>query len=148
MMASDTYNCCSILFSLLFTHTNNTRLVEYFNKWAYVYVGLYGYGYIDAGKKVINLFKTRGWTTIIADNLVNRLLGIMSLTIGLLTGVCSLFAAFLVEEFESKQGWVGIGFVVGFFIGILLSGVFMGLLSSAVDAVIVCYAEVCLLYDC
>lgn len=117
------------------------RLVEYFNKWAYVYVGLYGYGYIDAGKKVINLFKTRGWTTIIADNLVNRLLGIMSLTIGLLTGVCSLFAAFLVEEFESKQGWVGIGFVVGFFIGILLSGVFMGLLSSAVDAVIVCYAE-------
>lgn len=117
------------------------RLVEYFNKWAYVYVGLYGYGYVDAGKKVINLFKTRGWSTIIADNLVNRLLGIMSLTIGLLTGVCSLFAAFLVEEFESKQGWVPIGFVVGFFVGLILSGVFMGLLSSAVDAIIVCYAE-------
>merc|ERR1719276_712456 len=117
------------------------RLVEYFNKWAFVYVGLYGYGYVDAGKKVISLFKTRGWSTIIADNLINRLLGIMSFTIALLTGVCSLFAAFLVEELESKQGWVPIGFVVGFFIGLILSGIFMGLLSSAVDAVIVCYAE-------
>lgn len=117
------------------------RLVEYFNKWAYVYVGLYGYSYMEAGKRVINLFKTRGWQTIIADNLVSRLLGIMCLTIGLLTGVCSLFAAFLVEEFESKQGWIGIGFGVGFFVGLILSGMFMGLLSSAVDAIIVCYAE-------
>lgn len=118
--------------------------MEYFNKWAYVYVGLYGYGYVEAGKKVINLFKTRGWTTIIADNLVNRLLGIMSLTIGLLTGVFSLFAAFLVEEFDHEKGavWLSIGFVVGFFIGLIFSGVFMGVLSSAVDAIIVCYAEV------
>ena len=68
----------------------------------------------------------------------------MSLTIGLLSGVLSLFAAFLVEEFDHQQGaeWLGIGFVVGFFIGLILSGVFMGLLSSAVDAIIVCYAEV------
>mmetsp|Transcript_32638 Transcript_32638/g.58931 ORF Transcript_32638/g.58931 Transcript_32638/m.58931 type:complete len:576 (-) Transcript_32638:122-1849(-) len=117
------------------------RIVEYFNKWAYIYVGLYGYSYIEAGKRVINLFKTRGWQTIIADNLVNRLLGIMALIIGILTGVCTLFAAFLVEEFESKQGWMGVGFGVGFVLGLVLSGVFMGLLSSAVDACIVCYAE-------
>jgi hypothetical protein len=121
-------------------------LVEYFNKWAYVYVGLYGYGYIDAGRRVISLFKTRGWQTIIADNLVGRLLGIMSITIGLLTGVLTLFAAFLVEEFEAKegmQGWMAIGFEVGFFIGLILSGVFLNLILSAVDSVIVCYAEVC-----
>ena len=121
--------------------------MEYFNKWAYIYVGLYGYSYIEAGKRVINLFKTRGWQTIIADNLVNRLLGIMSLTIGILTGVCTLFAAFLVEEFESKQGWMSVGFGVGFVFGLILSGVFMGLLSSAVDACIVCYAEVRLLLN-
>lgn len=89
-----------------------------------------------------NLFKIRGWQTIIADNLVNRLLGITSLTIGLLTGLCALFAAFVIEESVSTQGLIGIGFVVGFFVGLLFSGVFMGLLSSAVDAIIVCYAEV------
>ena len=86
------------------------RIVEYFNKWAYIYVGLYGYDYISAGKKVMNLFKTRGWTAIIADNLVNRLLGIVCLTIGLLTGVATLLAALLVEELESTGGWLGAGF--------------------------------------
>merc|ERR1712125_7697 len=34
-------------------------IVEYFNKWAYVYFGIYGYGYVDAGKNVIELFKAR-----------------------------------------------------------------------------------------
>lgn len=91
---------------------------------------------------MISLFKTRGWETIIADNLVNRLLGIMCLAIGLLTGVCTLFAAFVVEELESVgSSWIGIGFVVGFFIGVVMSSIFLGLLSSAVDAIIVCYAE-------
>ena len=101
-----------------------------------------GYSYIEAGNRVIGLFKTRGWQTIISDNLVNHLLGIMSLSIALLTGICTLFAAFLIEEFESKDSsWIGIGFIVGFFIGMILSGIFFGLLSSAVDSIIVCYAE-------
>ncbi|KAL7491704.1 hypothetical protein ACHAWT_002305 [Skeletonema menzelii] len=116
-------------------------LVEYFNKWAYVYVGLYGYDYVEAGKRVMNLFKQRGWNVIIADNLTNRLLGIMSLTIGILTGLCTLFVTLLVDEIESKQGWLGVGFFIGFVIGMVLSGIFMGLLSSAVDSVIVCFAE-------
>ena len=120
-------------------------LVEYFNKWAYVYVGLYGYGYVDAGKRVASLFKTRGWQTIIADNLVGRLLGLTCLAIGLLTGVLTLFAAFLVEEVDAmkdKQFYLFIGFKIVFFIGLILSGVFMGLILDAIDAVIVCYAAV------
>jgi hypothetical protein len=86
------------------------RIVEYFNKWSYIYVGLYGYDYMTAGRKVIGLFKERGWNAIIADNLVNRLLGIVCLTIGLCTGVITLLAALLVEELESTGGWLGAGF--------------------------------------
>jgi len=44
-------------------------LVEYFNKWAYIYVGVYGFGYLEAGKNVFELFKNRGWEAIIADDL-------------------------------------------------------------------------------
>ena len=126
-------------------------LVEYFNKWAYVYVGLYGYGYVDAGKRVASLFKTRGWQTVIADNLVSRLLNLTCLAIGLLTGVLTLFAAFLVEEVDAMKDmglWMIVGFHVGLFIGLILSHVFMSLISDAVDAVIVCYAEVSVLSGC
>lgn len=42
-------------------------IVEYFNKWAFVYVGVYGFGYIEAGKNVFALFRNRGWEAIIAD---------------------------------------------------------------------------------
>jgi hypothetical protein len=42
-------------------------ILEYFNKWAFIYVGVYGYGYIEAGKNVFSLFQNRGWEAVIAD---------------------------------------------------------------------------------
>jgi hypothetical protein len=59
--------------------------VEYFNKWAFVYVGVYGYGYCEAGKSVIQLFKDRGWEAVIADDLVGMVLFFLSLLVGLVT---------------------------------------------------------------
>jgi hypothetical protein len=53
-------------------------LVEYFNMWAYVYVGLYGYPYLKAGKSVMELFHNRGWDAVIADNLVSGALFMIS----------------------------------------------------------------------
>jgi len=63
------------------------RLMDYFNKWAFIYVGLYGYHYVEAGKKASKLFQQRGWTVIINDDLIGSALGLMSLTIGLLCGI-------------------------------------------------------------
>lgn len=60
-------------------------VVEYFNKWAFVYVGVYGYGYCEAGKSVIQLFKDRGWEAVIADDLVGMVLFFLSLLVGLVT---------------------------------------------------------------
>ena len=44
-------------------------IIEYFNKWAFIYVGVYGFGYCEAGKSVMELFKDRGWEAVIADDL-------------------------------------------------------------------------------
>lgn len=60
-------------------------VIEYFNKWAFVYVGVYGYGYCEAGKSVIQLFKDRGWEAVIADDLVGMVLFFLSLIVGLVT---------------------------------------------------------------
>ena len=62
-------------------------LIEYFNKWAYVYVGLYGYPYLKAGKSVMELFHNRGWDAVIADDLVSNVLFMVSVVVGLVSGV-------------------------------------------------------------
>jgi uncharacterized membrane protein YczE len=31
------------------------QIAEYFNKWAYIYVGLYGYGFIEASTNVLSV---------------------------------------------------------------------------------------------
>jgi hypothetical protein len=68
-------------------------IVEYFNQWAYVYVGLYGYPFLEAGQQVIRLFTARGWTVIISDYLVQRVLVMVSMTVGLVTGTLTVLAA-------------------------------------------------------
>ncbi|GMH62148.1 hypothetical protein TL16_g03416 [Triparma laevis f. inornata] len=54
-------------------------IMEYFNRWAFIYCGLYGYSFMEAGKNVIRLFKARGWTMIINDDLVGNVLAFQSL---------------------------------------------------------------------
>mmetsp|Transcript_22620 Transcript_22620/g.48686 ORF Transcript_22620/g.48686 Transcript_22620/m.48686 type:complete len:575 (+) Transcript_22620:176-1900(+) len=117
-------------------------LVEYFNKWAFVFVGLYGYTFIEAGKNVINLFKTRGWTTIITDSLAQSVLSMLSVAVGLITGLVTLAIAHVEGMvFGDELGASAAAFFIGFIIGMVLTSTLMTLVSSAVNTVIVCYAE-------
>jgi Plasma-membrane choline transporter len=112
------------------------RLAEYFNKWAFIYVGLYGYSYVEAGKNVISLFKNRGWTTIINDALVGRMLGMVCLCIGL---VNALVAAILTLGADGVV--VGTSALIGFFAGVMLSLMVANVLISATDSILVLFAE-------
>jgi len=122
-------------------------ILEYFNQWAFVYVGLYGYGYLEAGKNVFTLFKNRGWSAIVADDLVGNVFFFLSLCVGL---ICSGIGYYSFNE-DSPDGWfenspapeatsaivAGLGFIAG----LVLSSILMSTLSSAVNTVIVCFAE-------
>jgi hypothetical protein len=68
-------------------------LAEYFNQWAFVFVGLYGYSFMESGMNVMALFRNRGWTAIVADMLVDTVLLMVSLGVGVLTGLVGLFFA-------------------------------------------------------
>lgn len=119
-------------------------IIEYFNKWAYVYVGLYGYSYLDAGKNVISLFQNKGWTTIITDDLADNVLFMMSAVIGLLTGIVGLIVANLDQNIFANlnaDNPGSVGFIVGFLIGFVLASILMSVVGSAVNTVIVCFAE-------
>jgi hypothetical protein len=120
-----------------------SRIAQYFNNWAFIYVGLYGYDYLTAGKKVLDLFQERGWTAIINDNLVHRTLVLVCLVIGALTGLVGMLLA-------KATGWADVVlgedpnaaiFFICFLIGFSLAFILMGVVMSGVDSIIVCFAE-------
>jgi hypothetical protein len=121
-----------------------TDLLEYFNKWAFVYVGIYGYGFANAGKKVFSLFKDRGWTAIINDDLIENVLSLASVVVGLLCAAvgCAVIG-FKIVAFDSgvmTQAYIIVG-LLSFFIGMFMSMVVMTIIDTAVAAIFVCFAE-------
>jgi len=118
-------------------------IMEYFNKWAYVYVGLYGFSYLEAGKNVLQLFENKGWSVIITDNLCENSLFIVSFGIGMVSGVMGILMASLNHHSVAAFG-VDItisGFLVGLVVGVVLSSILLSVVNSAVNTVIVCFAE-------
>ena len=122
-------------------------ILQYFNKWAFVYVGLYGYPYLEAGKNVVTLFKHRGWSNIISDNLTARALGMMSFVIGLcsavISGVIAVILASTAKASDETMDVVAVAgaVLVALFIGWILASMIFGTISSSVDTVIVLFAE-------
>jgi hypothetical protein len=119
-------------------------IVEYMNKWAYIYVGLYGFSYLEAGRNVIQLFQQKGWTAIITDDLTDNVLFMMSAAVGLACGVIGLLLGFVDVDMFADMGYEhasGPAFLIGMLVGFLLSSILFAVVGSAVNTVIVCYAE-------
>jgi len=116
-------------------------IIEYFNKWAFVYVGLYGYSYFEAGKNVFSLFRNRGWDAIIADNLVGNALFLVSLVVGGLTGGVGIAIAATPILDDAAGNATLITFFIGFLVGLVICSVLMSVVGSGVNTVIVLYAE-------
>jgi hypothetical protein len=121
-------------------------IIEYFNMFAYVYVGLYGFGYIEAGKNVMQLFQQKGWTVIINDDLGNRVLLMVSVCVGFLTGFIGLALALADQTLLSSldadgSNTAGIGFIIGMIVGFVFSSILLSVVASGINTVIVCFAE-------
>eukprot|EP00934_Nitzschia_sp_Nitz4_P001440 Nitzschia sp. Nitz4//scaffold253_size28098//9209//15122//NITZ4_008141-RA/size28098-processed-gene-0.22-mRNA-1//1//CDS//3329544300//1440//frame0 len=119
------------------------RIGQYFNKWNFVYVGLYGYDYLTAGKKALELFHSRGLSTVVTDDLVHRLLVLVCFVVAAMVGFVGMIL-------EAWTGWASpiFGetskfpvFAVCCTIGYSLASVTMSTVVSGVNSVMVCYAE-------
>mmetsp|Transcript_22250 Transcript_22250/g.52364 ORF Transcript_22250/g.52364 Transcript_22250/m.52364 type:complete len:498 (+) Transcript_22250:81-1574(+) len=123
-------------------------IIEYFNQWAYVYVGLYGQSFLEAGQNVMQLFQQKGWTVIINDDLVDRVLLMVSVGVGFLVGFIGMIIALtnnnlLAGIVDNADGTsVGaVGFFVGMVAGFVFTSILMSVVGSANNTVIVCFAE-------
>jgi hypothetical protein len=65
-------------------------VLEYFNRWAFVYCGIYGYSYLKSGRSVMELFKAKGWSAIITDRLVDFVLKFVNVVNGVVTALAVL----------------------------------------------------------
>ncbi|GLB37068.1 putative CTL (choline transporter-like) family protein [Lyophyllum shimeji] len=106
-------------------------LVEYFNRYAYIEIALYGKPYIQAAKDTWRLFKDRGIDALVNDSLVGMTLTWGAYAIGLL---CSLFA-YLYLRFTSPSYNVDGSYTAPVLLFAFLIGLQCSLtLSSAIEA--------------
>jgi Plasma-membrane choline transporter len=109
---------------------------------AYIYVGVYGMSYLEAGKSVFELFKNRGWEAIIADDLVGNALGLVSVIVGAITGALSVSFVTFTDWFdEAGDDDKIIAFFIGLIIGLAICSILLSTVASGVNTVIVMFAD-------
>ena len=124
------------------------RVVAYFNKYAFVYIGLYGYDFLESGHRTYELFQQRGWTMVVNDDLVSRVLQLTSIVVGLGTAAAGVVMvqwhpAWTSSSTDSDaQQAILWSFLLCLVIGTVVSDtVVRGVVASACDTILVCFAE-------
>lgn len=106
-------------------------LVEYFNRYAYIEIALYGKPYVEAAKDTWRLFKDRGIDALVNDSLVGMTMTWGGYIVGLL---CSLFAylylRFTDPSYNTEGQYTAPVLLFAFLIGLQCSLT----LSSAIEA--------------
>ncbi|KAI9352098.1 plasma-membrane choline transporter-domain-containing protein [Obelidium mucronatum] len=119
-------------------------ILDYFNKFAYTEIAIYGKPYCDAGKDTWNLIKYKGIDLIINDCMIGQVLGMGSF----FTALLCAFAAFLYIHLKDGLGSLGNGVAVYIitclicaFIGAWIFLVLLEVIDSGASATFVCLAE-------
>lgn len=115
-------------------------LMEYFNRWAYVYVGIYGYKFTKAGKAVFDLFAQRGFDAIINDDLIGNVLFFAALGVGIICAGIGVLLTEVVEVVKFNNAAIFLG-VLGFVLGIGVAITPLSVVDSSIATIFVCFAE-------
>jgi hypothetical protein len=120
------------------------RAVEYFNKWAFCYIALTGSKFTQAGREVMQLFRDRGWSAVINDDLVGTTMGLVCIAVGVVSAAVSggtAYAFMAGGGMATNAGTVaGTVAFLSFLVGIAMASVMTSVLTTAVRTVYVCFA--------
>eukprot|EP00457_Paulinella_chromatophora_P005441 gb/GEZN01005458.1/.p1 GENE.gb/GEZN01005458.1/~~gb/GEZN01005458.1/.p1 ORF type:complete len:491 (-),score=64.84 gb/GEZN01005458.1/:276-1748(-) len=114
------------------------RMIEYFNMYAYTQVAIYGKDFKTAAKDTWDLFKAKGFTMIINDDLTGMVLT-MGCFIGAVVSAMS-GAALAMIAYQDSDLALALG-IAGFLIGFFVVAVIMNVIQSAVATTFVVWAE-------
>ncbi|XP_061375085.1 uncharacterized protein LOC133317253 [Gastrolobium bilobum] len=122
--------CVDFLFHLVET------LVRFFNKYAYVQIAVYGKSFNHSARDAWELFQSTGVEALVAYDCSGAVLLMGTIFGGLITGTCSAVWAWM--------KWSDRAFMIGstsMLMGMILVGVSMVVVESAVTSIYICYAE-------
>lgn len=120
---------------------------------ALFYISLIGYSYLESGRRVMELFRIRGFTAIITDNLVGYVLGFTTFTVAILTGAAGIVIEVILTKnnaafLEDGESYIfgplpgkGFAFGLSFAVGLWIVSVMMNVVKGAVNTLIVCWAD-------
>ncbi|KAJ3175434.1 putative choline transporter, neither null mutation nor overexpression affects choline transport [Geranomyces variabilis] len=116
-------------------------LIQYFNKWAFCQVAIYGTDYITAAKNTWALCKSRGVDAIINDQLIGSVLGVGGIVVSFICG----FVAFLYVRFSpnipNDSAHYAVFIILAVFLGASEFFVLSNVIDSGSTATFVCLAE-------
>ncbi|KAG6549167.1 hypothetical protein Mapa_009393 [Marchantia paleacea] len=116
------------------------NLIQYFNKWAYIQVALYGKPFVRASKDTWSMFKAQGLDVLINDDLTSTVLWIGCIIGGVLSALLGgLWTYFHVTNTQEKMTVSVV--VLSFFIGYFITHLTMAVINSGVASYYVCFAE-------
>jgi len=118
------------------------EIVEYFSAWAFLYVGIYGYSYIEAGKNVTRIFQQRGWAFLWTDRWMHLVLAVCRWTTAFGTALLTIVILGAAAGWKNVDGdgalFTGI-MAMAFSLWITSSSFFV--VESAVRTIILCFTE-------
>jgi hypothetical protein len=116
------------------------ELLEYFNKYAFAQVAIYGKDYCTAGRDTWELTKSRGLDAVINDDLIANVLAIGGFAIALLTAGGGLAYVRFSPLPKTSVYYAVVGFTT-FFVGLAEFAILSVVIDSGVSTTFVCLAE-------
>ena len=114
------------------------RMIVYFNRYAFCFVAIEGQDYMTASSTAVQLFKSRGFTTLLNDDIIDLLIQISTIMIGLLT---MILAYVYCKSVILSKTYSYLLALFAFFCGYVMSTVLLSTMSSAVTTVYVSFAK-------
>lgn len=112
--------------------------MEYFNRYAFIEVAMYGKSFMQSGKAAMDLFRSRGLTAVVNDQLVSTVFTLGCLTCSVM---CALFGYLFGVGLGINRDYLVLLVGLGFLLGLVVSSIVMNVIDSAVATVFVCWAE-------
>ncbi|XP_021675777.1 uncharacterized protein LOC110661454 isoform X2 [Hevea brasiliensis] len=122
--------CVDFMFHLVET------LVRFFNKYAYVQIAVYGKSFNHSARDAWELFQSTGVEALVAYDCSGAVLLMGTLLSGLITGTCSAVWTYI--KWSDRVIMIG---STAMLMGMVLVGVAMVVVESAVTSIYICYAE-------